>query len=158
MQNAWLRDNLNGNKFITSVKNLLLISNQWKDKNIIYVTIMCDWLIDWFWRHVHPSKVISCPEVMESRSLYVHIYTFVKIFLKFFWGKGGREGFLHLVLSNMNVLNRSIWSINGTLTRTNKPGQSGSESNSNEGVPYTFQIFIRGVPGVLWLTCWTTKA
>ena len=48
---------------------------------------------------------------------------------------------LHTVLLNMNYLNRSIWGIDRTLTGITTPGQSGLESNDNEGV---FQIFRTG--------------
>ena len=38
-------------------------------------------------------------------------------------------------------LNSSIWTINGTLTDTTNPGQSGPRSNSNERVLHIFQNF-----------------
>ena len=53
---------------------------------------------------------------------------FLKRFFFFFF-------FLHTVLSNKNnFLNRSIRSIDGTLTDPTTPDLSGPESNENEGV------------------------
>ena len=42
-------------------------------------------------------------------------------------------------------LNRSFWSIDGTVTGTTTSGQRGPGSNSNEGVLHTPQIFWTGV-------------
>ena len=44
---------------------------------------------------------------------------------------------LSIPLEYKQVLNRSIWSIDGTLTGNTKPeSQSGPGSNSNQGLPY----------------------
>ena len=43
-----------------------------------------DWLTDWFERHVNLFRVILSLEVRNSRSLHVHIYTFMLLFLKDF--------------------------------------------------------------------------
>ena len=40
--------------------------------------------MDWFQRHVNPSRCILCLEVRESHSLLVYIYIFVWLFLRFF--------------------------------------------------------------------------
>ena len=47
------------------------------------------WLIDWFLRHVNPSRIILCLELKELCSLHVHIYIFYLVvsseFLIFFF-------------------------------------------------------------------------
>ena len=42
-------------------------------------------LIDWFERHVNPSKNILFEQVRESSSLQVHIHFFMQLFQKIFW-------------------------------------------------------------------------
>ena len=77
------------------------------------------------------SSVILCKEVKESHSLYVHTYIFLH-------SSSSRvvcfEQGLHTVLSNVSNFQTSIGLVDGTLTGTNSPGQSGPGSNVIEGV------------------------
>ena len=50
--------------------------------------------------------------------------------------------FQTILFTRIKFLNKSTWSINGTLTGTTTPSESGPESNGNEGVLHTPQ-FIR---------------
>ena len=96
-------------------KYLLENENKFKIVNV--------YLIGWFYRHINPFRVILRLEVKESRSLYIHIHIFRVVIFKSF--------FLHTTPYDMNILKKSIWPIDGTLTGTNTPSQSGHGSNGN---------------------------
>ena len=52
--------------------------------------------------------------------------------------------FVHCCPIEYDISNESIWSTDATLTHTATSDQSGTGSNGNEGVFYTFQISWNG--------------
>ena len=85
------------------------------------------WLIDWFY-HVSPSRVISCVEVRESRSLYVYIFGLL-YFKSFFFSFCARFYRIRIIFKQTYL----------TLTGTSILGQSRLGSNSNKDILYTSQ-------------------
>ena len=79
---------------------------------------------DWFWWHI--GRVISCLEVKESHSFYVHflLLLFLKSFFFLFWA--------HFFLMQL-ILNRSLWPIEEILTLTAIVGQSGPDKIAIKG-------------------------
>ena len=91
-------------------------------------------LICWLKRHVNQYTAILYQYVRESRSLRIHIYIFLLLFFSrdFF--------FFFLRTIPITPIKISIWFIDGILIVPINPGQSGSESNGNEGLLHIPQI------------------
>ena len=71
-------------------------------------------------------RVIVYLEVRELRSLYAYIDIFVKFLMRVF--------FCTWSYQIQKILNKSIWSIDGTLTGNTTPGLSEHGINGHEGL------------------------
>ena len=89
-----------------------------------------------------PASGYFMPWVLEIGFIVrLYLYFLVKLF-----------EFLFFLSGRMRIiLNRSIWPIQGTLTSTNVPGQSGPGSNGNEEVIHTSEIPRTGKPSLFYL-------
>ena len=83
-----------------------------------------DWLIDWFYQHVNMLQLFYA-QMLGNHNMYIFWFTFLySCFLRFFYTQSYQ----------IQIIDRSIWPINGTITDTTSPGQSGFGSKGNEEV------------------------
>ena len=115
---------------------------------------MKNWLIDWFQQHIDQSRVISCLEVRESHTLYLHIYIFCVVSWEVF--------FLPMVPSNSGPVSWDCRTHQLHLCRRVRPPLTnefpGYDTKQSDGeVPIMLELSgmqstpsLPSLPGSLW--------